>query len=128
MNRVTELGICRMGWQVNACQNLRKILRADATELSQKQLKQKALRWVGDNLAAQEVLVFDAGAHRARAAISFGPTLCNALNFSCIPVELPARIFRSRTATPVWSAGATSDVPKERKNLGSNEARLRDLI
>ena len=42
---------------------LRKILRADATERSQKQLKLKALSWAGDNLADNEVLVFDAGAH-----------------------------------------------------------------
>ena len=44
---------------------LRQILRADATERSQKKLKQKALSWAGDNLADNEVLVFDAGAHRA---------------------------------------------------------------
>lgn len=42
---------------------LRKILRADATELSQKELKLKALSWVGENLAENEVLIFDAGAH-----------------------------------------------------------------
>ncbi len=36
-----------------------------ATLPSQKQLKLKALSWVGDNLAENEVLVFDAGAHRA---------------------------------------------------------------
>ena len=42
---------------------LRKILRADASDRSQKQLKHQALRWVGDNLAEKEVLVFDAGAH-----------------------------------------------------------------
>ncbi len=42
---------------------LRKILRADASDRSQKQLKLKALSWVGDNLAENEVLVFDAGAH-----------------------------------------------------------------
>ncbi len=42
---------------------LRKILRAEASDLSQKQLKQKALSWVGENLDDQEVLVFDAGAH-----------------------------------------------------------------
>ena len=42
---------------------LRKILRADATERSQKQLKLKALSWVGENLAENEVLIFDAGAH-----------------------------------------------------------------
>ena len=51
---------------------LRKILRAELNELSQKQLKQKALTWVGENLAEQEVLVFDAGAHRARATVSCG--------------------------------------------------------
>jgi len=44
---------------------LRKILRANASERSQKQLKQKALTWVGENLAENEVLVFDAGAHEA---------------------------------------------------------------
>ncbi len=44
---------------------LRQILRSDATDRSQKQLKLKALSWVGENLAANEVLVFDAGAHRA---------------------------------------------------------------
>ena len=42
---------------------LRKILRADPTDRSQKQLKHKALSWVGENLAENEVLVFDAGAH-----------------------------------------------------------------
>ncbi len=42
---------------------LRKILRAQASDLSQKQLKQKALTWVGKNLAENEVLIFDAGAH-----------------------------------------------------------------
>ncbi len=42
---------------------LRKILRADASDRSQKQLKHQALSWVGDNLAEKEVLVFDAGAH-----------------------------------------------------------------
>lgn len=42
---------------------LRKILRADDSQRSQKQLKQKALNWVGKNLAENEVLVFDAGAH-----------------------------------------------------------------
>ena len=42
---------------------LRQILRSDATDRSQKQLKLKALSWVGDNLAENEVLVFDAGAH-----------------------------------------------------------------
>ena len=42
---------------------LRKILRAEASELSQKELKQKALSWVGKNLEEEEVLVFDAGAH-----------------------------------------------------------------
>ena len=41
---------------------LRKILRAETNELSQKQLKQKALTWVGENLAEKEVLIFDAGA------------------------------------------------------------------
>ena len=44
---------------------LRQILRSDATDRSQTQLKLKALSWVGDNLAENEVLVFDAGAHRA---------------------------------------------------------------
>lgn len=41
---------------------LRKILRADTTAPSQKQLKQKALSWVGENLSSSEVLIFDAGA------------------------------------------------------------------
>ena len=59
---------------------LRKILRAEVSELSQKQLKQKALSWVGENLDDKEVLVFDAGAHRARGTISFSQTLC--LTFS----------------------------------------------
>ncbi len=44
---------------------LRKILRAESSDLRQKQLKQKALSWVGENLDDKEVLVFDAGAHRA---------------------------------------------------------------
>ena len=51
---------------------LRKILRAEVTDLSQKELKHKALSWVGDNLAEKEVLVFDAGAYRARALLSLG--------------------------------------------------------
>ncbi len=42
---------------------LRKILRAEASDLSQKQLKLKALSWVGENLDDKEVLVFDAGGH-----------------------------------------------------------------
>ena len=42
---------------------LRKILRADASERSQKQLKIKALNWIGKNLSDNEVLVFDAGVH-----------------------------------------------------------------
>ncbi len=41
---------------------LRKILRAESSDLSQKQLKLKALSWVGENLDPKEVLVFDAGA------------------------------------------------------------------
>ena len=59
---------------------LRKILRAETNELSQKQLKQKAWTWVGENLAEKEVLVFDAGAHKARATVSFSQTLCFALS------------------------------------------------
>ena len=42
---------------------LRKILCADDSNQSQKQLKRKALRWSGENLDEKEVLVFDAGAH-----------------------------------------------------------------
>jgi hypothetical protein len=42
---------------------LRKILRADASERSQKHLKQKVLTWAGENLAENEVLIFDAGAY-----------------------------------------------------------------
>ena len=42
---------------------LRKILRADATQRTQKHLKQKALMWAGENLTDDEVLIFDAGAH-----------------------------------------------------------------
>lgn len=40
---------------------LRKILRADENNRSQKQLKLKALSWVGKNLSDNEVLIFDAG-------------------------------------------------------------------
>lgn len=42
---------------------LRQILRADSTQRTPKDLKQKALKWAGKHLADHEVLVFDAGAH-----------------------------------------------------------------
>ena len=42
---------------------LRQILRADAAQQTAKDLKQKALQWAAEHLAAYEVLIFDAGAH-----------------------------------------------------------------
>jgi hypothetical protein len=77
---------------------LRKILRADATERSQKQLQRKALSWVGENLAEDEVLVFDAGAHisELEAASVKGYVLRLAANCTARRNELPEYLGRGR--------------------------------
>ncbi len=79
---------------------LRKILRADASERSQKQLKQKALTWAGKNLADNEVLIFDAGAHISDLQGSGLKRYVLRLSCNCTARRFGAAgVFRSRAAS-----------------------------